>query len=95
MLATGTALYISEYTPRFLQRFFVAGFDLMAAVPSVVYGLWGFYLLQWHILPLSRWLNDWFYWFPLFQVSGVDRSNPVVSLDIYSASTFIAGIVVG
>jgi phosphate transport system permease protein len=95
VLATGTALFISEYSPRFLQRFFVAGLDLMAAVPSVVFGLWGSYLLQWKILPVSRWINDWFYWIPLFQVNGVDRSDPVVSLDTYSASTFIAGIVVG
>jgi phosphate transport system permease protein len=95
VLATGTALYISEYAPRSLKRFFIAMLDLMAAVPSVVFGLWGAYLLQEQILPVSRWLNDWFYWFPPFQVNGVDRSNPVVSLDTYSASTFIAGIVVG
>ena len=95
VLATGTALYISEYAPRFLRRFFIAMLDLMAAVPSVVYGLWGSYLLQWKILPVSRWLNDWFYWFPPFQVNGVDRSNPLTSLDTYSSSTFIAGIVVG
>ena len=95
VLATGTALYISEYAPRFLKRPLVAGLDLMAAVPSVVFGLWGSYLLQWRILPISRWINDWFYWFPPFQVSGVDRSSPIASLDTYSASTFIAGIVVG
>jgi phosphate transport system permease protein len=95
VLATGTALYISEYAPRALQRPLIAGFDLMAAVPSVVFGLWGSYLLQWQLLPVARWLNDWFYWFPLFQVNGVDRSNPSTSLDAYSASTFIAGIVVG
>ena len=95
VLATGTALYISEYAPRFIKRPLVAGLDLMAAVPSVVFGLWGSYLLQWRILPVSRWLNDWFYWFPPFQVNGVDRSNPLTSLDTYSASTFVAGIVVG
>ena len=53
------------------------------------------YLLQWQILPVSRWLNDWFYWFPPFQVNNVDRSNPLTSLDTYSSSTFVAGIVVG
>jgi phosphate transport system permease protein len=95
VLATGTALYISEYAPRFLKRLLVAMLDLMAAVPSVVFGLWGSYLLQWKILPVSRWLNDWFYWFPLFQVNNVDRGNPLTSLDTYSASTFVAGIVVG
>lgn len=95
VLATGTALFISEYAPRVLKRSLIAGLDLMAAVPSVVFGLWGVYLLQQEILPVSRWLNDWFYWFPPFQVNGVDRSNPLTSLDTYSSSTFIAGIVVG
>jgi phosphate transport system permease protein len=95
VLATGTALYISEYAPRFLKRPLIAALDLMAAVPSVVFGLWGSYLLQWKILPISRWINDWFYWFPPFQVNNVDRSSPLTSLDTYSSSTFIAGIVVG
>src|ERR1700749_2311170 len=52
VLATGTALYISEYAPQFLKRLLVAGLDLMAAVPSVVFGLWGSYLLQWRDLPV-------------------------------------------
>jgi phosphate transport system permease protein len=94
-LALGTSLYISEYAPKPVQRLLVSLLDLMAAVPSVVFGLWGSYLLQWRILPVSRWINDWFYWVPLFQVNGIQRSNPLTSLDAYSASTFIAGIVVG
>jgi phosphate transport system permease protein len=95
VLATGTALYISEYAPRSIKRTLIAMLDLMAAVPSVVFGLWGERLFQEQILPVSRWLNDWFYWFPLFQVSRVDRSNPLTPLTTYSSSTFIAGIVVG
>jgi phosphate transport system permease protein len=94
-LSLGTSLYISEYAPRPIQRLLIGLLDLMAAVPSVVFGLWGSYLLQWQILPESRWINDWFYWVPLFQVNGIQRSNPLTSLDAYSASTFIAGIVVG
>jgi phosphate transport system permease protein len=94
-LAIGTALYISEYAPKAIQRFLISMLDLMAAVPSVVFGLWGSYLLQWRILPEARWVNDWFYWIPIFQVSGIDRNNPLTSLDAYSASTLIAGIVVG
>jgi phosphate transport system permease protein len=94
-LSLATALFISEYAPRGLQRALISMIDLMAAVPSVVFGLWGSYLLQWRILPDLRWVNDWFYWIPIFQVSGIDRSNPLTSLDTYSASTAIAGIVVG
>jgi phosphate transport system permease protein len=79
-LSLGTALFISEYAPKPLQRLLIGMIDLMAAVPSVVFGLWGSYLLQWRILPDLRWVNDWFYWIPVFQVSGIDRSNPLTSL---------------
>jgi phosphate transport system permease protein len=95
VLATGTALYISEYAPRSIKRLLIAMLDLMAAVPSVVFGLWGVTVFQEQMLPVVRWISDWFYWFPLFQVNGVDRSNPTTPLTNYSSSTFIAGIVVG
>jgi phosphate transport system permease protein len=93
-LAIGTALYISEYAPRSVQRFLISLIDLMAAVPSVIFGLWGFFLLQWKIASLSRWISNWFYWIPLFQVNGVQRSNPLTSVDTYTSSSFAAGVVV-
>ena len=94
-LALGTALYISEYAPRSLQRFLISIVDLMAAVPSVIFGMWGAYLLQWRLDSVARWIHDWFYWIPLFQVPGVNRSDPLVTMTAYTASTFMAGIVVG
>ena len=94
-LSLGTALYISEYAPRSFQRLLIAILDLMAAVPSVVFGLWGFYLLQWRVVSLSRWISNWFYWIPLFQVDGVQRDAPAPSPTSYTSSTFIVGIVVG
>jgi phosphate transport system permease protein len=93
-LAMGTALYISEYSPRWLQRWLITGVDLMAAVPSVVYGLWGFFFLQWRVVPLSRWISDWFGWIPLFKVDGVQRNDPLATQTVYTSSTFIAGLVV-
>ena len=94
-LSIGTALYISEYAPRPIQRPLISAVDLMAAVPSIVYGLWGFVLLQWKVGPLARWLNEWFAWFPLFHVSGVQRDDPLASLTTYTSSSFAAGLVVG
>jgi phosphate transport system permease protein len=93
-LALGTALYISEYAPRAIQRFLVSVVDLMAAVPSVVFGLWGFELVQWKIVSLSRWINDWFGWIPLFRVEGVTTHEVQPTATAYTSSTFIAGIVV-
>lgn len=93
-LSLGTALYISEYAPRSIQRFLIAVVDLLAAVPSVVFGLWGAFLVQWHIVALSRWINDWFGWIPLFKVDGVTRHSTQPTATAYTSSTFIAGIVV-
>jgi len=94
-LAFGTALYISEYAPRLIQRFLIAMVDLMAAVPSVVFGLWGFELFQGQVVSLSSWIHDWFGWIPLFAVHGVTPHDTNPTAAAYESSTFIAGIVVG
>jgi len=93
-LATGTALYITEYAPRRIQRFLIGLVDLMAAIPSVVYGLWGFFFLQGSITPISKWLSQTLGFIPLFAVDGVDPNDPLASPTVYTSSTFIAGIVV-
>jgi phosphate transport system permease protein len=93
-LATGTALYISEYAPARLRPLLINLVDLMAAVPSVVYGLWGFFLLQGQVVGLSRWLTTWFGWLPGFGVDGFDRDDPLSSASVFTSSTFIAGLVV-
>jgi phosphate transport system permease protein len=100
-LATGTALYISEYAPQRLKRTLVSMVDLMAAVPSVVYGLWGFFFLQPVLLVngsqgegLPRWLSTWFGWLPFLNVEGVNRDNPLQTATVYTSSAFMAGLVV-
>jgi phosphate transport system permease protein len=93
-LALGTALYISEYAPQRLKRMLVTTVDLMAAVPSVVYGLWGFFLLEPHVLGLARWISTYFGWIPIFHVNGANPNEPLQSLTVYTSSTFIAGMVV-
>jgi phosphate transport system permease protein len=72
----------------------VALVDLMAAVPSVVYGLWGLFLMQGHLVGVSRWINTFFGWVPFFDVTGADPNSPLSSASVYSASAFIAGVVV-
>jgi phosphate transport system permease protein len=93
-ISMGTALFITEVAPRWLKSSLVALVDLMAAVPSVVYGLWGLFLLQGHVIGLSRWLNRWFGWIPFFSVKGADPGSPLSSASVYTASAFVAGIVV-
>ena len=93
-VATATALFITEVAPIRIRSWLVALVDLMAAVPSVVYGLWGLFLLQGHGVGLARFINSWFGWIPLFHVNGADPNSPLASASVYTASTFIAGIVV-
>jgi phosphate transport system permease protein len=92
-LSIGTALFISEAAPRRLKQTLISMVDLMAAVPSVVYGLWGLFYLQGHMIPLSRWISTWFGWIPIFHVNGADPHNPLATSTVYTASTFIAGVV--
>jgi phosphate transport system permease protein len=94
-LATAGALYISEYAPRRARQTLIYLVDLMAAVPSIVYGLWGVTFLQPHVTGLSHWLHTYLGWIPAFAVDGVDPRDPLTGPTPYTSSTFIAGIVVG
>lgn len=70
-VAIGVALFISHYAPR---RFAVTlGFlvDLLAAVPSVVYGLWGIFFLNDYIKTVSAFLHDHLGFVPLFASEGI------------------------
>ncbi|RMB87753.1 phosphate ABC transporter permease subunit PstC [Streptomyces shenzhenensis] len=93
-LALGTALYISEYAPPRIRQTLISIVDLMAAVPSVVYGLWGLFFFQGKVVSLSRWLATYFGWIPVFEVDGADPRDPLATATVYTSSTFIAGIVV-
>lgn len=92
-LSVGTALYISEIAGPRLKRTLVTLVDLMAAVPSVVFGLWGAFFLQEQIIPVSRWLSQTLGWIPIFAVD-VDSSDALASASVFTSSAFIAGIVV-
>jgi phosphate transport system permease protein len=93
-LAFGTALFISEYAPLRIKRPLITLVDLMAAVPSIVFGIWGFLLLQYQIVPLARWLSTYLGWMPWFRVEGGDPTDPLSPPTLFTSSAFIAGIVV-
>lgn len=59
-LAFGIALVISHYAPKWLATPVAFVIDLLAAVPSVVYGLWGAFYLAKKLVPLHDWLHDTF-----------------------------------
>jgi phosphate transport system permease protein len=65
-IAVGVALFISHYAPRKLAQTFGYVVDLLAAIPSVVYGLWGALWLMPRLQPFFVWLSNTFPFIPLF-----------------------------
>lgn len=82
-LAIGGALYLEFYAPRFIRRPLVTLLDLAAAIPSLIFGLWGVQVFtsfgeRWSIF-ISKWLN----FIPIFDVE----------FENFGRSPFIAGCV--
>ncbi|MEU7640625.1 MULTISPECIES: phosphate ABC transporter permease subunit PstC [unclassified Streptomyces] len=74
-VAVGIALFISHYAPRRLASPLGYVIDLLAAVPSIVYGLWGALFLVPHLGGLYGWMNDYLGWTGIFSYSdGAARS---------------------
>lgn len=84
-LATGAALFITEYAPARARRPLTWLVDLLAAIPSLIYGLWGRAYLQPRLVDVSEWLSAHAGFIPFFET----RKGTG-----FAASTFIAGIVV-
>jgi len=93
-LALGTALLISEVAQGRLRSSLVTLVDLMAAVPSVVFGLWGVFFLQANVIPVASWISTYFGWIPFFRVADAS-GNTLTDASAFTSSAFIAGIVVG
>ena len=85
----GTALFISEYAPARIKRPLISLIDLMAAVPSIVYALWGFAFVQPLLIGPARWLATYLDFLPFFRVSQMETESS------FTSSAFIAGCVVG
>ncbi len=93
-LSLGTALLISEVLPPSIKRTVVSMVDLMAAVPSVIFGLWGVFFLQASVIPVSRWISTYLGWIPFLAVTDA-QGHPLTEPSAFTSSAFIAGIVVG
>jgi phosphate transport system permease protein len=77
------ALYLSFYAPAAVRKFMVAIIDLMAAFPSVLFGIWGFFVLMPSAEYWAKLLNKYLGFLPFF-----DMQVPV-----YTRSPFVAGVV--
>src|SRR5256714_3466301 len=63
-VAVASAVYVTELCPRVLRAPLTAMVELLAAVPSVVYGLWGFFFLVPKLKPAEQWFSDTFSFLP-------------------------------
>ncbi len=84
-LSIGGALFIEFYAPRFMYKTLVSLLDLAAAIPSLVFGLWGIEVFTNVGVRWSNFLYDWFRWIPIFNVE----------FENFGRSPFVAGIVLG
>jgi phosphate transport system permease protein len=65
------ALFITEYAPQWLRRPAGNLVDLLAAVPSIVYGLWGLIVFRPIVRPIEDWLSSRLSWLPIFEPTGI------------------------
>jgi phosphate transport system permease protein len=81
-LGVGVALFITQYAPTWLSRPAASLVDLLAAVPSIVYGLWGLQVLGPHMGRVQGVLERLFGWFPLFQDAGIDSGSTILTVAV-------------
>jgi phosphate transport system permease protein len=69
-IGIGVAIFLSEdYLPPQIQQPIIFMVELLAAIPSVVYGLWGIFVLIPILRPFGIWLNSTFGWIPIFSTA--------------------------
>jgi len=86
-ISLGIAIYISELCPAWLQRPLVFLTELLAAIPSIVYGLWGIFILVPFVRQLQIATPDWMRSIPLF-------SGPPLGVGMLSAGLILAIMVI-
>ncbi len=94
-LGLGTAIFLSEnFIPLKIRTVLVFLVELLAAIPSVVYGLWGIFIIIPLIKPLGFWLNSTLGWLPFFATKpagpGMLPASIVLAIMILPIITAIA-----
>lgn len=84
-IALGIAIFLTQYAPRRVAGPLGYLVDMLAAVPSIIYGVWGLYVLAPVIKPLALWLNDHLGWIFLFATGNASVAG--------GGTIFTAGIV--
>jgi phosphate transport system permease protein len=82
-ISVAMALFLNFYSPHWLKKYLVATIDMMAAFPSILFGIWGFLVLMPSAEYWAKLLHKYLGFIPIFDV------NPYV----LTRSPFIAGMV--
>jgi phosphate transport system permease protein len=79
-IAIGIALFITQYAPRRMAKPVAYTIDLLAAIPSIVYGLWGAYVLAPKLTPVRDVIESALGWFPLFTATTISTGTIFVGM---------------
>ena len=86
-VALGIAVFLSELSPRFLRTPLTFLTELLAAIPSIVYGLWGIFVLVPAVRKLEMLTPEWLRKFPLF-------SGPPLGVGMLAAGLLLAVMII-
>ena len=86
-IALGIAIYTSELAPTWVQRPLIFLTELLAAIPSIVYGLWGMFVMVPYVRQLEVATPDWMKAIPLFQ-------GPPLGVGMLAAALILAVMVI-
>ena len=78
-----SALFLNFYAPNWLKRILVSTIDMMAAFPSILYGIWGFLVLMPSVEYWAKLLHKYLGFIPIFDIK----------VPVYTRSPFVAGVV--
>jgi phosphate transport system permease protein len=78
-----SALFLNFYAPDRLKRFLIAIIDMMAAFPSILFGIWGFLVLMPTAEYWAKLIHKYLGWIPIFDLE----------VPVYTRSPFVAGVV--
>lgn len=78
-----SALFLNFYAPQWMKKILVAIIDMMAAFPSILFGIWGFLVLMPSVEYWGKLINKYLGWIPLFEVKPY----------FFTRSPFVAGVV--
>jgi phosphate transport system permease protein len=78
-----SALFLNFYAPDKLKKFLVSIIDMMAAFPSILFGIWGFLVLMPSAEYWAKLIHKYLGWIPIFDLQ----------VPVYTRSPFVAGVV--